>query len=92
MSELQQKDFFPCRVCGHNREFDAWGGDDNLNFSYDICDCCGAEAGVEDFSVEVARRYRKKWIDSGANWFTSSAKTHNWNLEEQLEQIPQHWL
>lgn len=91
MNKCNQNDFFPCRVCGYNREFDAWGGDDNLNFSYEICDCCGAEAGVEDFNPVVTRKYRQKWLESGYKWFSPSYKPDNWSLEKQMEQIPEKW-
>jgi hypothetical protein len=70
---------------------DVWGSDENLNFTYDICDCCGAEAGVDDFNIDVARRYRHKWLDAGSQWFQPSARPVEWNISEQLKQILDRW-
>lgn len=83
---------WPCRVCGFDMGADVWGGDENLNFTYDICDCCGAEAGTNDFNLEVVRRYRFKWASEGFQWFLPSAKPHGWSFEKQQSLIPAKWL
>jgi hypothetical protein len=88
MSILQK---FPCRVCGFEFESDVWGGDENTSFSYDICECCACEAGVNDFSLEVVRSYRKKWIAEGCFWFQPNARPQNWNMDEQFSKIPKRW-
>jgi hypothetical protein len=62
MSILQK---FPCRVCGFECQTDVWGEDENTRFSYDICECCACEAGVNDFSLEVVRSFREKWTAEG---------------------------
>lgn len=82
---------WPCRVCGYDLEFDVWGGDDNSNCTHDICDCCGAEAGLDDFNLEVVRRYRQEWIAGGHKWFSPEEKPKNWDIEKQLAQIPERW-
>ncbi len=62
---LMKNNAWPCRVCGLDMGQDCWGGDENLNFRCDICDCCGAEAGVNDFNTQVVKNYREKWIQGG---------------------------
>lgn len=89
--KLTVKEKWPCRVCGLDMGVDAWGGDENLSFTYDICDCCGAEAGVDDFSREVVQRYRREWMKNGCPWFFPSSKPDGWNVEEQFTHIPEKW-
>lgn len=83
--------YWPCRVCGYDRDFDAWGGDENESFTYDICDCCGAEAGTDDFNIEVVRRYRKEWSENDCKWFLTNLKPDSWNLEEQIAKVLAKW-
>lgn len=91
MSNNIEEKYWPCRVCGFDMEFDAWGGDENLSFSYVICRCCGSEAGVNDFDIAAVRRYRQRWLDEGCKWFSPAHRPNNWNLEEQLKLIPERW-
>ena len=89
---IEVKNFWPCRVCGFDMGADVWGGDENKSFTYDICDCCGAEAGTDDFNLDVVRRYRKNWIENGCKWFIPDLKPETWDLEKQLSLIPPHWI
>lgn len=52
--------------------------------NYDICNCCGAEAGCDDWNIA----YRQQWLRRGAPWFEERERPANWNLEEQLKNIP----
>jgi len=80
-----------CRVCGFDHGDYTWGEDGTLA-SFEICDCCGAEFGYYDCNLEAIRRNRKKWIDGGANWSNPKIRPANWNLQIQLQQIPEEYL
>lgn len=80
-----------CRVCGIYLEESPWGKDGN-NPTYEICTCCGVEFGNEDYTVESVRRYRKKWLGDGAKWFLPEFKPSDWDLNEQMKNIPKEYL
>lgn len=77
-----------CRVCGLFISDLPWGTTGKCP-SYEICPCCGVEFGNEDYTVESTKRYRKRWISEGSNWFNPKEKPENWNKEEQFKNIPQ---
>ena len=79
-----------CRVCGLKQEYAPWGEDEN-NPSFNICDCCGVEFGYEDRLKKSIQEYRTNWLNNGAKWHNLKEKPENWNLEEQLKQIPQKY-
>jgi len=77
-----------CRVCGYNAGESLWeNGDPN----WIICDCCGAESGYHDFTKDSASSNRMKWINDGCNWFSPEKKPANWDLQQQLSNIPAQW-
>lgn len=76
-----------CRVCGLNQRELPWGEDGKIP-TYDICPCCGVEFGNEDYTLDSTKRYRAKWLGNGAKWFDDREKPLEWNLEDQLDQIP----
>ena len=76
-----------CRICGLYIEESPWGDEENFP-TYEICPCCGVEFGYEDYTVESAKKYRMKWISTGYKWFDPKLKPEDWNLEEQLKNIP----
>lgn len=79
-----------CRVCGLYNESPTW---ENNNIpSHNICPCCGVEFGYEDYSLDWAREYRQKWLQKGATWFNAKQKPSNWDLAQQMKNIPQKWL
>jgi hypothetical protein len=84
LMDMNNNQQWPCRVCGFDRGFDAWGGDENLNFSYDICACCAAEAGIDDVRLQSVRRYRKMAVQE----WTSVAQTII-DLEKFAEESPE---
>ena len=92
MTNNAEEKIWPCRVCGLDMGSHAWGGDENLSFTYEICDCCGAEAGLNDIDIDAVKRYRKKWIEDGCPWFFAAVKPDGWNLEKQMCQIKSRWL
>lgn len=76
-----------CRVCGYLHSDFVWGATDT-DPSWEICDCCGTTFGYEDCSRESASSARQRWISSGAVWFSPNARPSDWNLQNQLSQIP----
>lgn len=84
-----------CRVCGYYDpdylEYFPWG-ENGCVPSYDICECCGVEFGYEDWILESIRHYRAEWLAGGTKWFVPKSKPEDWNLEEQLKQIPPQFL
>lgn len=79
-----------CRICGLKQPIPPWGHD-GQNPTRDICSCCGAEFGYEDSLKSAILDYRRKWLDSGALWFSPKEKPTDWNLKEQLKQIPEEF-
>ena len=82
------EEMYYCRICGLRQSEPPWGEDGKIP-SYDICSCCGVEFGNEDYTLESIKRYRTKWIGEGAKWFDNKKKPIEWNLENQLDQIPE---
>jgi len=77
-----------CRVCGLLQLDPPWG-EDGKNPSFEICACCGVEFGYEDVLLKSVHAYRKRWIEDGAQWVDKKAKPNNWNMTDQLENIPE---
>jgi hypothetical protein len=82
---------FACRVCGYISEDPPWGVDEKTPL-YDYCVCCGVERGYQDATPFGAKRFREKWLSSGAKWHNSEATPLDWNLTLQLENIPDDFL
>ena len=76
-----------CRVCGLFIDSLPWGKD-GKSPTYEICPCCGVEFGYEDYTVKSAKNYRSLWTRQGCKWFNLREKPSNWNLEEQMKNIP----
>jgi hypothetical protein len=76
-----------CRVCGYAGDGPPWG-EDGLYPTYNICSCCGVEAGYEDCSSEGIHQYRANWIAAGAKWREPKFRPDQWNLELQLKGVP----
>lgn len=76
-----------CRICGLYSEDKPWGEDGHCP-TYDICPCCGCEFGYEDCTFESAINYRKQWIENGVKWFDLKYKPEDWDLEKQMQNIP----
>jgi len=76
-----------CRVCGFKEDYPPWG-DDGSSPTFNFCTCCGVEFGYEDASLLGIRRHREKWIRTGAQWSDPEHRPTDWNLDEQLKNIP----
>lgn len=77
-----------CRICGLYIDNPPWGNDGNCP-TYEYCPCCHVEFGNQDYTVESVLAYRSRWIQSGAHWYNKSFKPVDWDLEDQLNHIPQ---
>lgn len=79
---------FICPVCGYDGLYSpprsSSGG-----ASYEICPCCGFQFGVSDddegFTYD---QWRKRWVDNGMDWYSSSRpKPNGWDPKQQLQRI-----
>jgi hypothetical protein len=70
-----------CRVCGWDLEEPPWSGREPR---YLICDCCGAESGVDDLGERAARRWLRRWLTQGTPWFDETARPVDWDVHAQL--------
>jgi len=77
-----------CRVCGLKQQTKPWG-EDGKTPTFDICSCCGVEFGYEDAKPLSVKKYREKWLQASADWFSKKEKPKNWSLEEQLKNVPE---
>lgn len=73
-----------CRACGWPLESPGWVGDIP---TATICDCCGAESGIDDATPESARAYRRTWVEHGAEWFDPGCRPDTWDLYEHLSAL-----
>lgn len=78
-----------CRVCGKVYDTPTWN--DEFDATFDICNCCSVEFGIQDTDYDGVIEFRKDWINNGAKWFVPKMKPNNWDLEEQLKNIPKKW-
>ncbi|MFC8663190.1 hypothetical protein [Streptomyces sp. NPDC057199] len=77
-----------CRVCGYT------DGDlffENTWPTHIICSCCGWESGTPALDLSATREYRGYWTGQGAEWFSRGARPKDWDLLEQLRNIPEDW-
>lgn len=79
-----------CRVCGLDYDYSPWGPHEDAP-DYGTCECCGAQFGVDDYSVPGVKNYRAKWLAAGGKWFYMKLQPANWNPETQLAQVPEQY-
>ncbi|HEY8980885.1 MAG TPA: hypothetical protein VIU15_15020 [Streptomyces sp.] len=77
-----------CRVCGLEEEGirNRYGSP-----SYFICACCGNEAGIGDDDLYQVRQLRGYWVAKGAPWDDSKFRPEQWDLLEQMKNLPPEW-
>ncbi|MCF6524231.1 hypothetical protein [Streptomyces sp. JJ36] len=92
---LQDGDEIHCRICGYSDESLLW--EDGWP-NHVICDCCGNESGLGDTGtpgdwngLSGIRAYRGYWVARGAQWSASTRRPADWDLLEQLGNIPPEW-
>ncbi len=81
-----------CRICGytHGIEFPMWLSEEEP--SDNICSCCGAQTGYVDSLLDGVRSYRAAWMKNGCKWWNEEFKPANWNVFEQMKNIPEKWI
>ncbi len=81
-----------CRVCGYWDIDEPWG-EDGKNPTFFYCPCCGVEHGYQDILPSSTKKFRQKWLENGAKWKwdEKERRPENWNLEEQLKNIPEEY-
>ena len=78
---------YVCRVCGFLHDTPIWN-DFGQSLLDESCICCGVYWGVDDTSLDEIRQYRMYWLANGAKWKWPLVKPDDWELEEQLTNIP----
>ncbi|MFA6060323.1 MAG: hypothetical protein WC756_19135 [Taibaiella sp.] len=79
-----------CRVCGLYIEDAPWGIDGQCP-TYEYCPCCDVEFGYQDYTLESTKKFRQEWLDNGAKWAMPKIKPENWDLIEQMKNIPEEF-
>lgn len=75
-----------CRVCGLD-----WEESRDVMWQSSYCPCCGVQVGYQDSLSSSAKRFRQQWIEKGAHWDMPEHQPKDWNLEEQLANIPEEF-
>ena len=77
-----------CCVCGLDQGEPIWGetGDSP---TYNICQCCATEFGLEDTSPASCFGSRAYWLRKLSGRWWSPPPDPGWSLEEQLKNIPE---
>jgi hypothetical protein len=76
-----------CPVCGYP------GLKEEPVASFEICDCCGTEFGVDDGGLagkeldDYHTALRAAWALKPSSWFNEEARPANWSLLKQLGAI-----
>ena len=78
-----------CRDCGSEYKSPTWDSENGASFN--ICNCCGVEFGIQDSSYKGVIDYRNEWTLNGFQWIYKQFKPIDWNIEEQLKNIPDIW-
>lgn len=86
---MNNDDKLKCRICGYLQNEAPW--DEYDCPTHNICECCGCEFGYQDGTLNAIKINRKKWLDDGAKWRWPEHQPPNWNLAEQLNQIPEEF-
>ncbi|GJL98333.1 MAG: hypothetical protein DHS20C07_00130 [Methyloligella sp.] len=85
---------FYCRICGYfDKEEPPWG-EDGETPNHEMCVCCGIEFGLEDIGgLEHIISIREHWLTKMKGKWQSSffGPPEDWDLEQQLKQIPKEF-
>lgn len=73
-----------CRACGWQLDRPGWIAGIATSA---ICDCCGAESGIDDLGLAQIREHRRRWIEHGAPWFDPECRPATWDLYDQLSSL-----
>lgn len=83
---MRIEELMRCRVCGLWQSEPPWGTDGKTP-TYDFCPCCGVEFGYGDATQEACQKWRKKWLEAGAQWVEPKKRPKDWDLRKQLRAI-----
>ena len=86
ISTMRIEELMRCRVCGLWQSEPPWGTDGKTP-TYDFCPCCGVEFGYGDATQEACQKWRKKWLEAGAQWVEPKKRPKDWDLRKQLRAI-----
>ena len=77
-----------CLICGYEK-LEKPQYEKEIYPTFEICPCCGFEAGFEDLSEDICIvQYRNKWINDGMKWWNRKGKPLiGWYTEKQLMNI-----
>jgi len=76
-----------CHICGLDVGEAPWGESGRYP-TWSICPCCGCEFGYEDCRASGVVFQRRRWMESGGQWWKPSEKLAGWDFEEQVKHIP----
>lgn len=76
-----------CRVCGLYQGEPIYGPDGHSP-TFNICDCCGVEFGYQDGLLLAIYQYREHWIQAGCLWRWPKSQPKEWDVAQQMAQIP----
>lgn len=76
-----------CHICGLDQGEPPWG-ESGRDPTWNICPCCGCEYGYEDHLESGVIRQRRRWLESGGEWWLEHDRPAGWSFEEQVRQIP----
>lgn len=85
------EELFYCRICGLRYDDPPWG-EDNHSPLFEFCLCCGVMFGYQDSTPQSCKKYRAQWLEKGAKWDMPKARPEDWDLSNQLQQIPSRYL
>jgi hypothetical protein len=75
-----------CPLCGWGPREDADATVAELRMSYDICECCGCEYGLDDDEA-----YYSEWVTDGMKWFDESYRPAGWTIDNQFKYQVRPW-
>jgi len=75
-----------CPLCGWGPRECAYATVAQLRLSYDICECCGCEYGLDD-----DEGYYSEWVAEGMKWFDEAYRPEGWKIGNQLEHQVRPW-
>jgi hypothetical protein len=75
-----------CKCCGYQSQVSFWSDDCSKPY-YQICECCGAESGLDDESSRLRKNYRNEWRVAGFTLFDRSIVIDLKQLETNLKRM-----
>ena len=86
---MERKTYQHCPICGYplfDGNPDQFVENMALHVSYNICECCGCEFGLDD-----TPEYRFAWIKGGFKWLYPEKKPAGWDPKQQFRNCDPEW-